>query len=103
MRISEYLTQDQKRLEKELDKLRALEDNELRELFSHPAFARFVIILMDITNFNGNNYTGERGDTDYLLGRASVFGDILPILDSIDPTMYPRILLNRAKEIMENE
>lgn len=101
--MKEYLTKEQREKQKALDKLNALEDNELRGIFNHEGFPRFLMLLLDITNFNGNNYTGERGDTDYMLGRASVFGDILPILDSIDVTLYPRILLNRAKEIKENE
>ena len=89
----EYLEEEQIRAMKKSEKATAGERNALRNLMAHKDFYQLIKILLDITNFNGNNYTDDTHLTYHLGGRSYVMYELLSILGEVDPTFYPRTLL----------
>lgn len=89
----EYLSEEAVKEFKEAEKLSIRERNALRNLMIQSDFSFLMKILLDITNFNGNNYTEDVNTTYHLGGRSSVMYDLLAVFTDIDPTFYPRTLL----------
>lgn len=89
----EYLDEAKIQEMKQAEKASAAERSALRNLMEHKDFFIFMKILLDITNFNGNNYTEDTHLTYHLGGRSYVMYELLNYLGAVDPTYYPRILL----------
>lgn len=43
----------------------------------------------------------DKGSNEFRLGRASVGTDVIQLMEDVDPTLYPTLLLERAKEIKD--
>lgn len=89
----EYLDETQLRAMQETDKITARERSALKNLMEHKDFFILMKILLDITNFNGNNYTEDTHLTYHLGGRSYVMYELLSHLGDVDPTFYPRTIL----------
>jgi hypothetical protein len=102
--IVEYAT-DTDRLKKEdEDKRRTLAISRVRDILETQGFSEIINLVLDISNFNGNNYSNDIKDMVYMEGRRSVCLDLLGFLEDCDPTYYARLLLKRAEdERLKNE
>jgi hypothetical protein len=96
--FKEYLQESDIARLREQEKLKSLFLLDMAELMKDKKAQDFIIYLLDFTNINGNNYTGNNDETNHRLGRASVGFHLLGLMEEVDPTLYPRILLNHAKE-----
>lgn len=101
--MKEYLPEGSITESKEEAKRRALFASRVKELMLNKGFDSFINFLLDISNFNGNNYTDDTRLSAYLEGRRSVFFDVLEILEDADPTFYPQLLLKKSLEYKNAE
>jgi hypothetical protein len=71
-----------------------------RELLKTRQGKDFIWYVLDRANLYSDVFTGDN-QTFYLEGRRSVGLAVLQLLEDIDPTAYPRLLLdrNKSKEI----
>ena len=97
--IAEYVTEDDKWVEEESRIAYTLLLARITQIKETEGFSEVMNLLLDISNFNGNNYVKEAHEMTYLEGRRSVFHDFLGVLEDCDSTLYPRLLLKRAKEL----
>lgn len=69
---------------------------------STKAGERVIWHLLSICNVYSDCYSGDN-DTFYMLGKKAVGLELIDLLNQGDPTVYPRMLLNAAKESVEEE
>ena len=74
---------------------------DVKDTVKTPGGRKLILWILEATNFNGNNFSVNDRETNYLLGRASVAHDILSLVEEIDPELYPRMLMERAKEFID--
>lgn len=75
-------------------------DTDVSTVMSSNQGKDFVWELLSLCGIYDNQFTGNSG-TFFNEGRRSVGLDIVQMLNDADPTIYPRILLERAK--LENK
>jgi hypothetical protein len=88
--------------EKDDKKRYLLKITRIREIMDTKGFYEVMNLLLDISNFNGNNYVTNSDETVYLEGRRSVFTDMLAVLEDCDLYYYSKLLKEKAMEV-ENE
>lgn len=71
-------------------------------LANTPQGRAFIWHLLSVCNLYDDCNSGDT-NTYYMLGRRSIGLEILDILNDADPTAYPNMLLNAAKQQLEEE
>lgn len=94
----EKIQAQQEQEERDRDKAYRAMLLDIKDAVKTPGGQKLLLYLIELTNVNGNNFSANGRETNYLLGRASVGLDILSLCEEIDPTLYPRMLMERAKE-----
>lgn len=97
--IDEYTTEEEKRQLEDEQRKATVVRLRIREIMETEGFEELIKILLDISNFNGNNYTEVTQRFYHMEGRRSVFSDVLAVLEDCDPTYYPRLLLRIAEDV----
>lgn len=94
----EYLTPEEEEELVKSNKERELMLRRIQGIMQTEGFSEFINLLLDISNFNGNNYTTDNSLLSYMEGRRSVFCDVLAVLEDCDATFYPGLLIKRSRE-----
>ena len=69
---------------------------DLRDLYKDRRFRKILWHILSMTGIYTVNYSNEQAA--YMDGRKSIGLEILDMMNDADPTMYPRMLLAKAKE-----
>lgn len=96
----EFDVQEEERKELEARKARAMFVSDMRDIMSDSRVQKLLINLLEFSNVNGDNFTGDNNLTNYNVGRASMGTYIIGMMEEVDPTIYPRMLLKYVKEKM---
>jgi hypothetical protein len=99
--FEEYEVNSEENAEAEKDdkKRNLLRIARIREIMHTKGFYEVVNLVLDISNFNGNNYVPNSDETVYLEGRRSVFIDMLAVLEECDLYYYSKLLKEKAEEV----
>lgn len=96
--MKELMTDEERREHEQQEKAKAIFISDMRDLFRDTRAQKLLFHILDLSNINGLNYTGETNSTNYNLGRTAVGYGLLELMEEADPTLYPRLLLQHAKE-----
>ena len=72
-----------------------------RQVLSLPSGKRVLFWVLEQCAIYSDGYTGDTNSTNYVLGQQAVGKRIVLELDTIDPLIYPNMLLDIAK--LKNE
>lgn len=98
---NEYLSEEERKGIDEQEKRMVLARQRIAQIINTEGFEELIKIILDFSNFNGNNYGEGEGDFAYKEGRRSIFHDLLGTLEEIDPEFYPKLLLKMAGELKD--
>lgn len=87
-------------LEKAEESERAAMISNIRDTMASRGAKELIMEILGYCDMYGFNLTGSV-DMAYNNGRASIGRDILGLLEEVDPTIYPRLILEKAKEIQD--
>jgi len=83
------------RLQKAKDKRR---DQAWEDALKHPACRTMLLDIIGRCALYRDPFSGDEESTSYLVGKQAIARIILVQLDTIDPQLYPLMLLDQAKE-----
>lgn len=95
--MTEYEELQKKKEEEERELLAFI--NDVRDIASSPKGKKLFWYLLEITGMHSLRY--EEDTSKFNIGRASVGQDIVGLMDSIDPTLYPTVLLEKARGVKD--
>ncbi len=70
---------------------------DLRDLYKDRRFRKILWHILGMTGIYTVNYSNEQAA--YMDGRKSIGLELIDTMNEADPTMYPRLLLEKAKEV----
>lgn len=93
--MSDYLTQ---KLSKDQELVRDRVALDLEAVLRLPQGRRVLLMILERCGLYRNAYTGERPATDFRLGEQNVGLWLVAQIEAVNPTEYPMLLLERARE-----
>lgn len=73
-------------------------DLNIKAVVSTEAGKAFLWHILSLCDLNANCFSGDNNTTNYIAGKQAVGQDILMLLEAIDPTIYPKLILNNIEE-----
>jgi hypothetical protein len=68
----------------------------VRDVFAHRSGKLLIYWLLEQSAIYEDAYTGDNNATNYTLGRQSPGRRLIALLDSVDPKIYPKLMLEIA-------
>jgi len=94
--LTEKLSKDQ-----ELVRDRVFLD--LEHVLRSPQGRRVLMMILERCGLYRNAYTGERQATDFRLGEQNIGLWLVSQIEAVNPTEYPTLLLERARQMQIEE
>lgn len=73
---------------------------DMRELFKEPAARDLLWFVLGVCNVWGGIFTGN-SQTFFLEGKRQVGIEILQLMEEVDPTLFPRLMLEKQNKVVE--
>lgn len=74
---------------------------DMRELFKQPAARDLLWHVLSSCNVWGGIFTGN-SQTYFLEGKRQVGIELLQLMEEVDPTLFPRLLLEKQNQSLED-
>ena len=74
---------------------------DLEAVLRLPQGRRVLLMILERCGMYRNAYTGEASATDFRLGEQNVGLWLIAQIETVNPTEYPALLLERARKMIE--